>query len=65
MDEVAARPGPLPHKLRRDCRYGVVSLMLGRFAVIDRRSGTVVEAGFRSFEQGWVWVAERVKHDFQ
>jgi hypothetical protein len=46
-------------------QVGVVSLMLGRFAVIDRRSGNVVEAGFRSFEQGWIWVAERVAHDCQ
>jgi hypothetical protein len=47
--------------LRRDCKYGVVSLMLGRFAVIDRRSGDVVEAGFRSFEAGWVWIAQRLE----
>jgi hypothetical protein len=46
--------------LRRRCRYRVVETMPGRFAVIERFSGDVVEAGFAGWESAWAWVANRL-----
>jgi hypothetical protein len=40
-------PAP-PPRVQRRCRYRVVGVMQGRFAVIERLSGDVVEAGFDS-----------------
>jgi hypothetical protein len=34
--------------------------MPGRFAVIERLSGDVVEAGFTGWESAWAWIANRL-----
>jgi hypothetical protein len=64
MDEVRSAPVsdwmPLPRAARRTCPLGVVKL-IDRFAVLDRRTGTIVEAGFDSFERGWIWIAKRLE----
>jgi hypothetical protein len=68
MDEVAPASDwtPLPRRLRRTCPLGVVQVMPGRFAILHRRSGTIVEAGFNDFEGAWARVAQRLEgtHDF-
>jgi hypothetical protein len=32
----------------------------GRFAVVERRSDTVIKAGFESSKAAWAWIANHV-----
>ena len=53
--------GPIVSRaLRRDCPFRVIQTMPGRFAVIERLSGDVVEAGFTGWESAWAWIANRL-----
>jgi hypothetical protein len=58
MSDIAPAPPP---RVQRRCRYRVVgSGIPGRFAVIERISGDMVEAGFDSYEAAWSWIVNRV-----
>jgi hypothetical protein len=57
MSHVASAPPP---RVQRRCRYRIVGVMRGRFAVIERLSGNVVEAGFTNYEAGWEYIANRL-----
>ena len=46
--------GPIvSSRLRHHCPFRVVATMPGRFAVIERLSDNVIEAGFVSYEAAW------------
>jgi hypothetical protein len=47
-----ARPIVSRH-LRRTCPYRVIQPMPGRFAVVERRTDNIIEAGFESYEAAW------------
>jgi hypothetical protein len=34
--------------------------MPGRFAVVERRTDNIIEAGFDTFESAWVWIVNRM-----
>jgi len=57
MSDVAPAPPP---RIQRRCRYRVVGVMQGRFAVIERLSGNVVEAGFTSYEPAWSHIVNKL-----
>jgi hypothetical protein len=51
----------IPRSQRLKCRYRVVEVMpKTRYAVIERISGNVVEAGFTTYEAGWAWIANKL-----
>jgi hypothetical protein len=56
----AVAPAPLPRSKRNRCRYRVVGVQQGRFAVVERRTDNIVEAGFDSYEAAWAWIANRL-----
>ena len=59
--------GPIVSRsLRRNCRWRVIATMPGRFAVIERMSDNVVEAGFVSYEAAWAYIVNQLldgRHD--
>jgi len=54
-------PAPrIPRSRRGRCPLRVVEVMPKRFAVIERLSGDVVEAGFETYEAGWAFIANHL-----
>jgi hypothetical protein len=41
-------------------RYRVEQLDADHFAVVEPRTGNVIEAGFESYAAAWTWIANHV-----
>ena len=54
-----ARPIVSRH-LRHTCPFRVIQTMPGRFAVVERRTDNIIEAGFDTFESAWTWIINRM-----
>jgi len=53
--------GPIVSRsLRRRCPYRVEQLHPGRFIVVERMGGDVVEAGFVSYEAAWGYIVNQL-----
>jgi hypothetical protein len=49
--------GPIVSRsLRRSCPYRVEQLQPGRFIIVERGTGNVVEAGFVSYAAAWSYI---------
>jgi hypothetical protein len=46
--------------LRRRCPYRVEQLQPGRFIVVERGTGNVIEAGFVSYEVAWGYIVNEL-----
>jgi hypothetical protein len=51
-------PPRIPRHQRR--RYRVEELDIDHFAVVERLTSDVVEAGFESYTAAWTWIANRL-----